>query len=233
MKRLQKILADAGVASRRGAELLIKEGRVAVNGRPAALGESAADTDEVTLDGRPLATAGKNVYIVLHKPPGYVVTASDPQGRPTVMELVEEVGVRLFPVGRLDFDTSGLLLMTNDGGWANKIAHPRHGVEKVYRAKVQGVPRAAAIKNLREGVLLDEGKKTAPAKVKLLDDGRLELTIHEGRNRQVRRMCLAVGHAVTQLARVAVGNVKLGKLKPGQWRHLTPAELTGFTASLR
>jgi pseudouridine synthase len=230
MKRVQKILADAGVASRRAAEGLIRQGRVTVNGRIAALGESACDTDEIALDGRPLEVSGqkKHVYIALNKPPGYVVTVSDPQGRPTVMHLVEELAARLFPVGRLDFEPSGLLLMTTDGAWANGISHPRNGVEKVYRAKLQGRPDTAALNQLRTGVLLDCGRRTAPARVMPLDGGRLEIAICEGMNRQVRRMCEAVGFPVLGLTRVAVGGVRLGLLKPGTWRHLTPAEVRLF-----
>ena len=191
--RLNAFLARAGVASRRGADELIKAGRVRVNGEPGQLNTSVEETDRVELDGRPIA-AQQLAYVLLHKPAATVTTARDPGGRPTVVDLVPREP-RVVPVGRLDADTTGALLLTNDGPLAHRLAHPRYGVEKVYEAEVEGEPDDAALERLRTGIDLDDGR-TAPARVRRLGPNRIELVLHEGRNRQVRRMLDAVGHPV-------------------------------------
>lgn len=222
--RLAKYLAHAGVASRRAAEGLIAAGRVTVGGEPVT--DPARDVDEtsgVAVDGRSVGREPREVH-ALNKPAGVVSTAHDPQGRPTVVELVPSQR-RLYPVGRLDADTTGLILLTNDGELAGLLMHPRHEVAKVYRAQVE--PKRvgeAALRALREGVELEDGR-TAPAEVRTLAAGQLELTLHEGRKRQVRRMCEAVGHKVTQLERVAFGTLGLGKLGRGESRRLSPEEV--------
>jgi len=223
-ERLQKVLARAGVASRRASEELIEAGRVRVNGRTAELGmrvDAAADVVEV--DGTRLSLAPGLVYYLLNKPAGVVSTASDPQGRPTVVQLVPS-DPRVFPVGRLDADSEGLLLLTNDGHLANRLAHPSHGVEKEYLVHVSGQPSPGAVRRLRQGVDLDDGR-TAPARVSVVGSGLLRITIHEGRNRQVRRMCEAVGHPVHRLVRVRIGPLRDQRLAPGHWRALTQTEL--------
>jgi 23S rRNA pseudouridine2605 synthase len=220
--RLNRYLASTGVGSRRAVEDLIRAGRVTVNGDVAGLATRVEPGDEVRLDGRPLQVQAARV-LLLHKPTGVITTARDPQGRPTVLELVGG-DERLFPVGRLDRDTSGLLVITNDGDLAQRLAHPRHGVPKTYAAVVRGDPDAAALNRLRTGVPLEDGP-TAPAAVQRTGPGRLEITIHEGRNRQVRRMCAAVGHPVLQLHRIRYGPLELGDLGPGSWRELTGGEL--------
>ena len=223
--RLAKYLAHAGVASRRAAERLIAEGRVTVGGEPVT--DPARDVDEssaVAVDGQPVGGPEPTVVYALHKPAGVVSTARDPQGRPTVVQLVPDER-RLYPVGRLDADTTGLLLLTNDGELANLLTHPRHEVPKAYRATVAGgTPRAAALRALREGVALEDGR-TAPARVRPVGGGVLELTIAEGRKRQVRRMLEAVGHRVEALERVRFGPLALGDLAPGEHRRLTAAEV--------
>nr|MDQ3293995.1 rRNA pseudouridine synthase [Actinomycetota bacterium] len=197
-EKLQKVLAAAGIASRRVCEELIADGRVRVNGEVAVLGRRVdVEVDEVTVDGVPVGVAPGLVHYLLNKPAGVVSTASDPQGRQTVVQLVP-ADPRVFPVGRLDLDTEGLLVLTNDGGLTERLTHPRHGVEKEYLAAVEGEPTRATLRRLREGVDLDDGP-TAPAKVTLVEPNLLRITIHEGRNRQVRRMCEAVGHPVTRL----------------------------------
>jgi 23S rRNA pseudouridine2605 synthase len=223
-ERLQKVLARVGVGSRRAVEELMREGRVTVNGRPAVLGTRVeVGRDVVAVDGVVLSVLPDLVAYLLNKPAGVVTTAHDPQGRPTVVGLVP-AEPRVFPVGRLDADTEGLLLLTNDGDLAHRLTHPRFGVDKEYLAWVEGVPSRAALRRLREGVDLDDGR-TAPAKVSAPEPGVLRISIHEGRNRQVRRMCAAVGHPVRRLVRTRIGPVADPRLAPGQWRPLTADEL--------
>jgi 23S rRNA pseudouridine2605 synthase len=226
--RLNAYLARAGVASRRGADELIKAGRVLVNGEPGQLNTFVEAGDTVELDGRPLAPQ-RLAYLLLHKPPGVVTTARDPQGRPTVVALVP-AEPRVVPVGRLDADTTGALLLTNDGGLAHRLAHPRYEVEKVYEAEVEGRPAAEALARLREGVELEDGR-TAPAEAALLRPDVVELTIHEGRKHQVKRMLEAVGHPVRRLHRSAYGGLTLAGLGPGEWRELTEGELARLRAA--
>jgi 23S rRNA pseudouridine2605 synthase len=224
--RLAKHLAHAGVASRRAAEQIIAAGRVSVDGRTVTDPARGVTGDEaIVVDGRPLGGAPRRVVYALHKPAGVVSTAHDPQGRRTVVDLVPEARTRLYPVGRLDADTTGLILLTNDGDLANHLMHPRYEVPKTYRAKVANGPVGErALRTLREGVELDDGR-TAPARVRPLGPGELELTIREGRKRQVRRMCEAVGHPVVGLRRIAFGPLHLGDLRPGAHRRLSPAEV--------
>ncbi|HET9077502.1 MAG TPA: pseudouridine synthase [Acidimicrobiales bacterium] len=222
--RLQKVLAGAGIGSRRHCEELIAAGRVAVNGETAVLGRRVDPaTDRVTVDGVAVATAPGLVYYLLNKPAGVVSTASDPQGRPTVVQMVP-ADPRVFPVGRLDAATEGLLLLTNDGDLAFRLTHPSFGVEKEYLAVVEGAPRPGTVRRLREGVDLDDGR-TAPARVSTVEPDVLRITIHEGRNRQVRRMADAVGHPVRRLVRTRLGPLRTGNLKPGEWRLLTQDEV--------
>ncbi|HEX2576696.1 MAG TPA: pseudouridine synthase [Aquihabitans sp.] len=222
-ERLQKVLARVGLGSRRACEELIEDGRVTVNGEVAVLGRRVdVEADLVEVDGAPIGVRPDLVYYLLNKPAGVVTTASDPQGRPTVVDLVP-AEPRVFAVGRLDLDTEGLLLLTNDGELANRVAHPAHGVEKEYLAEVRGRPSRAALRRLREGVELEDGP-TAPAQVALVEPTLVRLTIHEGRNRQVRRMLDAVGHPVERLIRTRVGPLHDRRLKPGTWRELTAAE---------
>ena len=230
-ERLQKILSQAGIASRRASERLMLEGRVTVNGATAReLGTKAdAARDDIRVDGRRIRLPERHVYILLNKPRGYVTTRSDPQKRPTVIDLV---GAReyVYPVGRLDFDSEGLLLLTNDGDLAARLTHPSHGVARVYEARVLGVPDRHDRDRLARGIVID-GRRTAPAEVDLLPGGRddrhatIRITLHEGRNRQVRNMCDAIGHPVEHLRRVAIGPIRDGRLKPGQWRELTNDEV--------
>jgi 23S rRNA pseudouridine2605 synthase len=224
--RLARYLAHAGAGSRRGAEAMIAAGRVAVDGKTVT--DPATTVDErtrVTLDGRRLTGAEQRVWLALHKPVGVLSTARDQRGRTTVLDLVDERKLRLYPVGRLDADSSGLILLTNDGALANRLTHPSFEVPKVYRARLAGEPiGAAALAKLRAGVRLREGS-TAPARVRRLGAHEIELTVSEGKNRQVRRMCAAVGHPVTALRRVRFGPLALGRLKPGEFRRLTAAEL--------
>lgn len=222
--RLQKILSARGVASRRAAESMIEAGRVTVNGVVAKLGQSAdPDADEIELDGKPLPTGNQYVYIMLHKPRGYVTTLSDEKGRHTAAELVADCGVRVYPVGRLDMDSEGLLLFTNDGDFANTLMHPKHEIEKVYLTWVKDF-NEISLHRLKRPVELDGYTVRAP-KVRVVKPGLLEITIHEGRNRQVRRMCEAAGMQVTRLKRVREGNLNLGDLPLGKWRHLTSDEV--------
>ncbi len=220
--RLNAWLARAGVASRRGADELIKAGRVTVDGEPGALNTFVTATADVRLDGEPLAKQ-KLAYVLLHKPAGVVTTARDPQGRPTVVDLVAHPA-RVVPVGRLDVDTTGALLLTNDGDLAHRLAHPRYEVDKVYVAEVQGRPSDGTLRRLAEGIVLEDGR-TAPATARRLAPSRVELTIHEGRNRQVKRMLEAAGHRVRSLHRSRYGPLTLDGLAPGAWRELSPAEL--------
>ncbi len=223
-ERLQKILARAGVASRRVIEDLIAQGRVTVNGEVAELGNRAdADVDQIEIDGALIGLHADTVWYLLNKPAGVVTTASDPQGRTTVVDLVPD-DVRVFPVGRLDTDTEGLLLLTNDGDATHRLTHPSYGVEKEYLAHVEGRPSRGAIRRLRQGVELDDGV-TAPAKASTVAPDVIRLVIHEGRNRQVRRMCEAIGHPVARLVRVRIGPIRDQHLAPGEWRPLTPDEI--------
>ena len=232
-ERLQKYLAEAGVASRRKAEELIAQGKVKVNGKVVTEMGMKIDPakDEVTyLDKKVTTKDTKMVYIMLYKPEGYVTTAKEQFGRPAVMDLIKGVKERIFPVGRLDYDTSGLLLLTNDGDLTYKLTHPKHDVDKTYIAKLYGIPDEGALQKFRRGVVID-GKRTKPAKIQIIDkdkDGRFctaEIIIHEGRNRQVRKMCEAIKHPVAQLKRVATGDLKLGDLQKGKYRHLTEKEI--------
>jgi pseudouridine synthase len=225
--RLNAYLARAGVASRRGAEELIRAGRVRVNGEPAGLATFVAAGDRVELDGQPLAPEAL-AYVLLHKPAGVVTTVRDPQGRPTVVGLIGHER-RVVPVGRLDADTTGALLLTNDGPLAHRLAHPRYQVDKAYEADVEGEPSADALRRLAEGVVLDDGP-TAPALVRQLGPSRLELTLHEGRKHQVKRMCAAVGHPVVRLHRRAYAGLTVDGLAPGEWRELTPPEVERLRA---
>lgn len=237
MVRLQKIIAQAGIASRRAAEKLIAEGRVSVNGTTVREMGTKADpaTDTIRVDGRRIKGAEVLRYILLNKPSGYVTTRSDPQRRPTVLDLLRGVREYVYPVGRLDYDTEGLLLLTNDGDLAARLTHPRHGIERTYEARVAGMPDLAALERLRKGLPLD-GRRTLPAEVVLLHtgrdrDGALRVTIREGRNRQVRRMCEAVGHPVRALTRTRIGPLEDRRLKPGQWRDLGPDEIRALKRS--
>ena len=223
-ERLQKVLARAGFGSRRACDELIDAGRVTVDGTVAELGRRVDPSrDHVAVDGVPVSIREGLVHYLLNKAAGVVTTASDPQGRPTVVELVPEAP-RVFSVGRLDADTEGLLIMTNDGDLAHRLTHPSFGVEKEYVAEVQGAPSRASVRRLRDGVELDDGV-TAVARVALVEPNVLRIVIHEGRNRQVRRMCDAVGHPVVRLVRTRIGPVSDRRLPPGQWRPITPAEL--------
>src|SRR5438034_2083917 len=220
--RLNAYLGRAGVASRRKADELIKAGRVTVTGESAQLNTRVGRRDRVELDGRALELQPLT-YVLLNKPTGVVTTASDPQGRPTVVDLVDHP-VRVVPVGRLDADTTGALLLTNDGELAHRLAHPRYEVDKVYEAEVEGEPGDAAIASLREGVDLDD-VRTAPAQARRLGPSKLELVIHEGRKHQVKRMLGAVGHPVKRLHRSRYANLSLEGLEPGAWRELEPSEV--------
>ena len=228
--RLNAYLARTGVASRRGAEELIRAGRVRVNGEVAALATFVEAGDRVELDGRALELEPL-AYVLLHKPGGVVTTASDPHGRPTVVQLVG-VPQRVVPVGRLDADTTGALLLTNDGPLAHRLMHPRYQVDKVYEAEVEGEPDDEALRRLAEGVELDDGP-TAPAGVSRLGPSRLELTLHEGRKHQVKRMCEAVGHPVRRLHRSAYAGLTLAGVDPGEWRELTQDEVAVLRAATR
>ena len=235
-ERLQKVLSAAGIASRRAAEDLIREGRVSLNGRTVTeLGTKAdPDTDDVRVDGRRVKAAPRRRYILLYKPRGYMTTRSDPQNRPTVIDLLTKGGVRdyVYPVGRLDYDSEGLLLLTSDGDLAARLTHPRHGVAREYQVRVRGVPDRHALDRLTRGIVL-EGRRTAPAEVTLakVSDGEdgaqavLSFVIHEGRNRQVRNMCDAIGHPVVRLTRVRIGPISDERIRPGEFRDLTDREV--------
>ena len=233
VERLQKILAHAGIASRREAETIITSGRVAVNGTVVTeLGCRAdASSDRITVDGKPLRIEAERVYILLNKPAGYVTTLKDPQGRPVVTDLLKGVRERVFPVGRLDYNTEGLLLLTNDGDLANRLAHPRHQVEKEYMVRVRGSVTQEQARKLSAGVELDDGR-TAPAEVRLVSESEnntwISITIHEGRYRQVRRMCEAVGLSVVRLKRTRYAFLETGEMKPAEFRHLTRDEVIGL-----
>jgi pseudouridine synthase len=234
-ERLQKILSAAGVASRRTSEALIQQGRVTVNGTVVTLGTKADPArDDVRVDGRRIRVESRRRYILLNKPRGYVTTRSDPQGRRTVMDLLAGVREYVYPVGRLDYDSEGLLLLTNDGELAARLMHPRHDVERVYEARVRGVPDAHAIDRLTRGIMLD-GRRTAPARVRHPQprttatggsQATLEIALHEGRKHQVRRMLEAVGHPVVRLRRIRIGPIEDESLTTGHYRDLTAPELT-------
>lgn len=228
--RLNAYLARAGVASRRGADELIKAGRVTVNGEPGQLNTFVAAADVVEVDGRRVEKE-RLAYVLLHKPAAVVTTARDPQGRPTVVSLVSH-GARVVPVGRLDVDTTGALLLTNDGPLAHRLAHPRYGVEKVYEVETWKEPNDEALRRLVEGVELEDGP-TSPARVRRLGPARFELILHEGRNRQVRRMAEAVGHRVRRLHRSGYAGLTLEGLAPGQWRELTASEVERLRSTVR
>ncbi|HVM64137.1 MAG TPA: pseudouridine synthase [Acidimicrobiales bacterium] len=228
-ERLQKVLARAGIGSRRACEELIADGRVTVNGEVATLGTRVdPSTDEIEVDGGLVPVAEGLVHYLLNKPAGVVTTASDPHGRPTVIELVPPQP-RVFPVGRLDAATEGLLIITNDGPLAQRLTHPSFGIDKEYVAVVTGEPRPAAVRALRRGVDLDDGP-TAPARVSVIGPSTLRITIHEGRNRQVRRMCDAVGLPVVRLVRTRIGPIRDQRLRPGAWRPLDAAEVRALAA---
>ncbi len=237
-ERLQKILARAGVASRREAESIIASGRVSVNGVPVSeMGFKAdPDKDTITLDGKPVRPEPVKTYILLYKPAGYVTTMKDPQGRQIVTELLKDVKERVFPVGRLDYNTEGLLLLTNDGEWANTLAHPRHEVDKEYQVRIRGKISPQQIRNLSEGVDLDDGR-TAPAAVRVIRESErntwVSITIHEGRYRQVRRMCEALDLQVVRLKRSGYGFLDLGNLKPGDYRKLSESEVARLRKSVK
>jgi 23S rRNA pseudouridine2605 synthase len=233
--RLQKILSQAGIASRRAAERLIAEGRVTINGETIREMGVKADpsADDIRVDGRRVKEPARPRYILLNKPSGYVTTRSDEKRRRTVMDLLAGVRDYIYPVGRLDYETEGLLLLTNDGDLAAKLTHPRHGVERTYEARVAGIPDDEAIARLRAGIPLD-GHRTLPAIVAPVNQRRRDrdsvvvITIREGRNRQVRRMCEAVGHPVQKLKRTRIGPITDRRLTPGEWRDLTPVEVSAL-----
>jgi 23S rRNA pseudouridine2605 synthase len=244
--RVQKILSRAGVASRRASEQLMRDGRVTVNGTVVRTLGAKADParDDIRVDGRHVKVATRHRYLLLNKPRGYVTTRSDPQGRPTVIDLLRGVAEYVYPVGRLDFDSEGLIMLTNDGDLAARLTHPRHGVPRVYVAQVTGIPDDHDLRRLSRGIVID-GRRTAPATVKLQrgrigrdggsKDSRaasLIITVREGRNRQVRKMCEAIGHPVLRLKRIAIGPIKDAKLKPAEWRDLTKEEVATLEASL-
>lgn len=234
-ERLQKIISAAGITSRRAAEELIVAGRVTVNGQTITELGAKADpaTDLIMVDGKAVKPAETLYYVLLHKPAGYVTSLKDPQGRQLVTELVKDIGARLFPVGRLDYNSEGLLLLTNDGAWANRLMHPRHQVDKEYHVRVRGKVDPQQIKRLNDGVELEDGPVSG-ATVRLLKADQsndwLSVTIREGRNRQVRRMCAAVGLSVVRLRRIRYGSLTLGGLKPGEYRQLTTEEAIALDA---
>jgi 23S rRNA pseudouridine2605 synthase len=228
--RLNAFLARAGVASRRRADELIKAGRVSVNGEPGRLNTVVAGRDHVAVDGRPVVRQ-RLAYVLLHKPAGVVTTARDPQGRPTVVEVVP-AEPRVVPVGRLDADTTGALLLTNDGPLAHRLAHPRYGVQKVYEVDVVGEPSDEALRQLADGVDLEEGR-TSPAVARRLGPGRIEVHLHEGRKHQVKRMCQAVGHPVRHVHRSRYAGLELTGLAAGEWRELTAPEVERLRTAAR
>lgn len=230
-ERIQKILSARGVASRRKAEELIAQGRVSCNGRPCALGDTAdPETDTILIDGKPLPIQGERAYILLHKPRGFVTTLSDEKGRKNAAQLVADCGVRVYPIGRLDMDSEGLLLFTNDGDFANELMHPKHEVQKTYAVTVRGFTEDA-MERLKQPVVLD-GYTIRTPRVSVLsrqgDRAVVEVVIHEGRNRQVRRMCAMAGLTVLRLKRTAEGSLQLGDLPKGKWRQLTADEVSSL-----
>lgn len=230
LERLQKIISAAGITSRRASEALILGGQVTVNGVVVTELGSKADPskDTITVDGKALKVNEQRIYILLNKPPGYITALKDSQGRPLVTDLLKDVSERVYPVGRLDYNTEGLLLLTNDGEWANRLMHPRHEIEKEYHVRVRGKVIDQQLKRMADGVELEDGK-TAPAVVNLVKSGEqndwISVAIHEGRNRQVRRMCEAVSLSVVRLKRIRYGSLMLGTLRAGKFRNLTDAEV--------
>lgn len=227
--RLQKYLAECGVASRRKAEELISQGRVSVNGiLVTEMGCKVSFADRVEVDGKAVSPENAKVYILLNKPVGYVTTAKDQFARKTVLDLIEGIDERIYPVGRLDYDTSGLLLLTNDGEFTYRLTHPKHELTKIYIADVKGVPTEVELERFKKGLKIED-YFTSPANIKILEDYKsgaiIEVRIHEGRNRQVRKMCEAIGHEVKKLKRVAMGRLELGSLQEGNWRFLSQDEL--------
>lgn len=235
--RLQKLIAAAGVASRRAAEALMRDGRVTVNGAVVSTPGAKADpaADDVRVDGRRVDAGGRRRYLLLNKPRGVVTTRDDPQRRRTVMHLLPGVRESVYPVGRLDYDSEGLLLLTNDGGLAARLTHPRHRVERVYEARVRGVPDASALRRFARGVVVD-GRRTLPATASLVSAGRgragdqslIRIGVTEGRKRQIRHMCESIGHPVVRLRRVAIGPIRDRTLRPGRFRDLTPGEVAAL-----
>ncbi len=227
--RLNKYIAHSGVVSRRKADSLIAAGQVKVNGMRADVGYDVKDNDVVEVSGTVIRPEKRKVYYLLNKPAGYITAVTDDRGRKTVMELMPDIPERIFPVGRLDYNTSGMLILTNDGDLVNRLMHPSQKIYKTYRARVKGLFRIADAARLREGVDIGDKRKTAPARVEILRQNdaysEIEISIHEGRNRQVRRMCRAVGHDVIDLQRISIGNMKLGHLKEGMCRHLSEGEV--------
>ena len=234
MERLQKIIAKAGIASRRAAEVLILDGKVRVNGVIVTELGVRADPlkDYIKINGKRIAAQSKNVYLILNKPKGYITSVSDPEGRPTVMQLITGIKERLYPVGRLDYYTEGLLLLTNDGELANKLMHPRYGIEKKYLAKVKGTPSESEIKKLALGGVPVAGSLSAPCQIRALrkteQNAWFELILHEGKKREVRVLMDNIGHTVLKLKRVQYAHIKLGTLPPGAYRHLTEREVEGL-----
>ena len=230
--RINKYIASCGVASRRKAEEIILEGRVSINKK--IINELSYNVDElndkVEIDGKEIKLADKNVYIVLNKPEGYITSVKDQFDRPSVLDLVKDIKERVYPIGRLDYETSGLLILTNDGDLTYKLTHPKHEVDKTYAAIVKGIPTAEEMKNFEEGLYIED-YKTAPAKIKLVRNeieknySICEIKIHEGRNRQVRKMCRAINHPVLRLRRVAMGKIRLQKLEVGEYRYLSDKEI--------
>jgi len=227
--RLQKFLAHAGIASRRAAEDIIKQGRVTLNGKTITdMGVSVSNTDIVTVDGKLIANEEEKTYIMLNKPVGYVSSAKDQFGRPTVIDLVRDIDQRLYPVGRLDYDTAGLILLTNDGDFTYQLTHPKHEIDKVYEALISGIPTNEEIERFEVGLRIED-YTTSPAKIIIKktngDNALVHITIHEGKNRQVRKMCGAIGHNVLSLKRISIGPIALNDLAEGKWRRLSNAEL--------
>ncbi len=230
--RLQKFLAQAGISSRRKAEEIIRQGLVKVNGNTVTeMGFKIKGSDNIEVSGRKVLQEEKKVYIMLNKPTGYVTTVKDQFSRPTVIDLLKEIHERVYPVGRLDYDTSGLLILTNDGDFTYQITHPKHEHTKVYSAEIEGMPTQDEISRFEKGLKIKD-YITAPSKLRVIEKGEkaslVEITIHEGKNRQVRLMCDVIGHPVRKLKRIAIGNLKLGDLQEGKWRFLTEHELKSF-----
>lgn len=239
-ERLQKLIAAAGIASRRHAEELIKAGKVAVNGKTVTeLGTKAnPETDHIKVNGRlinPQLKPQEKIYVLLNKPKGYLSSLADPEGRPLITHLVPAALGRLHPVGRLDFNTEGLILLTNDGEFTNHVTSARNRIPKVYDVKVKGIPPAYAVERLRRGIRLDDGQRTAPAEIELREETAVnawfQVTLHEGRNQQIRKMFDAIGHSVLKLSRVRIGRLTDPRLKPGEWRPVTTAEVRQFYRS--